>query len=494
MTGIVHVIALSIAGLSTLLVFPILVAYAEGSGDLATIMLIFGTLGIFVSVTILAAIADLQYTLSRSFSFLSLVLLWLVTPLFAAFSFMIFANMPFGAAWFEAVSALTTSGGSQIPVELAPKSLLVWRASMEWYGGFLTLVSILHVLAPGEFGGLLNTERQLKSRAAGKTWLPNSSSYQRLIGEYFVITLIIASVLMMTGVSGLNSVMLSMVAIATGGFMPFSGALDETVGRGGQLVIIFGLFLGTVNIFWRRSIIRSPRSFFRTNIELNYIFIGLGILSFIYAARFAALAGGSQSFEKVFNNLIEGLFSATSLVATSGLQTRPGAIAVLPDILVLVVIIVGASIYSTTGGLKIYRLSMMARHALRELSKLIHPGSVKNLRFGDVVIDEQKMGAIWSHFILSLIVIGVGAFIISIFGYSFEAAATLAVSLFSNAAPIYEALMPPLVELSDGQLSWPALSDSSVYSYILFSFLMLIGRLEVIVVFAVFNIRYWIDR
>ncbi|MEO9457880.1 MAG: potassium transporter TrkG [Lentilitoribacter sp.] len=494
MTGIVHVIALAIAGLSSVLLFPILVGYGEGNPELATTMLIFGTLGVFVSMTVLAAIADQNYTLSRSFSFLSLIILWLVTPLFATFSFMIFANMHFSAAWFEAVSALTTSGASQLPLEITPQSLLVWRACVEWFGGFLTLVSILHVLAPGEFGGLLNTERQLKPRSATKTWLPNSGSYQRLISEYIFITLIIACALMITGVDGLNSIMLSMVSLATGGFVPFEGDLDQTVGRFGQLVIIFGLFIGTVNIFWRRSIIRSPRAFFRKNVELNYILLGLGFLSLIYALRFATLAGGQTTLGKMIDYFVEGLFSATSLVATSGMQTREGAIAVMPNILVLIIIIIGASIYSTTGGIKIYRLSMMARHALRELSKLIHPGSVKNLRFGDVVIDEQKMGAIWSHFILSLIVIGAGAFIISIFGYSFEAAITLAISLFSNAAPVYDALTPPLVDLTGDQLSWPPLDASENYSYILFSMLMLIGRLEVIVVFAVLNIRYWIDR
>lgn len=153
-------------------------------------------------MTVLAAITNLNYNLSRSFSFLSLVILWIITPIFAAFSFMIFANMHFSTAWFEAVSALTTSGASQLPVELTPKSLLVWRACVEWYGGFLTLVSILHVLAPGEFGGLLNTERQLKPRSGSKTWLPNSGSYQRLIGEYIFITIIIACALMITGVEG----------------------------------------------------------------------------------------------------------------------------------------------------------------------------------------------------------------------------------------------------------------------------------------------------
>jgi trk system potassium uptake protein TrkH len=494
MTGIVHVIALAIAGLASLLIFPILVALGENNQDLATIMVISATLGVFLAVTILAAIADLDYSLSRSFSFLSLVMLWLITPLFAAFSFMIFAQMPFGAAWFEAVSALTTSGASLLPKQSTPLSIMVWRASVEWYGGFLTLVSILHVLAPGEFGGLLNSERTLRPRTARKTWLPNSGAYQRLIGEYFIITLIIASLMMMTGQGSLDSIMLSMVAIATGGFMPFEGALDESVNEAGRLVIALGLSFGTVNIFWRRSVIRNPRAFFKQNIELKYILIGLFFLTIVYGTLFARLAGGKASLQSLMSNLSEGFFSAVSLVATSGLETRPWAFAVLPDVLVLLIVLIGASIYSTTGGLKIYRIYMMGRHAIRVLNKLIHPGSVKNLRFGDVVIDEQKMSAIWSHFILSLIVVGIGALMISMFGYDFEAASTLAIALFSNAAPVYEALIPPLAAVSTEQVAWPELKDGTFASHILFSFLMLIGRLEVIIVFAVLNIRYWIAR
>lgn len=495
MTGIVHVVALAIFGLCSLLLIPILVALGQGADDLVGVMLIFATLGVFVSIAILAAIADLEYSLSRSLSFVSLIALWLVTSLVGAFSFMVFLKMPLGAAWFESVAALTTSGGSLIPKAAASEIILVWRASMEWYGGFLTLVSVLHILAPGEFGGLLNTERALRPKSGGKTWLPDSSGYQRLIAEYVIITILIAVGLMAAGVTSLNSMMISMVVIATGGFLPFEGALDENVGRLGQFVIIIGLLIGTLNVFWRRSIIRSPRTFLRRNVELSYILIALLILSLIYGFRYASLAGSERSLESAFSHILEGLFSATSLIATSGMETRPGAIAVLSDVLVLTIVLIGASIYSTTGGIKIYRIAMMASHALRELKKLIHPTSVQNLRFGEVVIDEQKMAAIWSHFILSLILVGVGAFFISMFGFSFDAAITLAISLFSNAAPIYDAVMPTLSESTQtGGLAWPSLRGGDSISYALFSVLMLIGRLEVIAVFAVLNFRYWLNR
>lgn len=494
MIGIVHIVALGVLGLCVLLLLPVLVAAGELNASLAASMLFFATLCAFLSFVILFAISGINQSLSRVHSFVALILLWVVTALVAAASFMAFADMTFPLAWFEAVSALTTSGGSTLNKQTSDMSLIMWRATLEWYGGFLTLISILHILAPGEFGGLIATERQLRPRSGQRTWFPNAAGYQRLIVEYVLLTVLITCCLIISGVNSLYSVALAMVAIATGGFTPFEGGIDLHVNRFGQVIVIAGLLIGTLNVFWRRSILKAPSSFFKKNLELHYIVIGLGILSLTYASQFAALAGTQSSIANSIDYFIEGLFVATSLLSTSGFETRTGAIAIMPDILVLTVILVGASIYSTTGGLKIYRIAMMARHASRELRKLIYPTSLKKLRFGDVAIDETKMSAIWSNFILSMMCVATGSLVIATFGFHFEAALTLSIALFSNAVPVYDALIPALSNISGGNDGWIAIDASQSLAYYAFTMLMLIGRLEVILVFAVFNMRYWMSR
>lgn len=494
MVGIVHIVALGVLGLSVLLLLPVLVAAGELNASLATSMLFFSILCAFLSFVILSAISGLNQTLSRVHSFVALILLWLVTAIVAAISLVAFADMTFTMAWFEAVSALTTSGGSTLVKQASEMSILIWRATLEWYGGFLTLISILHILAPGEFGGLIASDRQLRPRSGQHTWFPNAAGYQRLIAEYFLLTILIACCLIISGANSLHALALAMVAIATGGFTPFDGGIDLHVNRIGQLILVAGLLIGTLNVFWRRSILRSPSAFFKRNLELHYIIIGLCFLSLIYASQFAALAGTQSSLANSVDYFIEGLFIATSLLATSGFETRPGAIAIMPDILVLTIILVGASIYSTTGGLKIYRIAMMARHAGRELRKLIYPTSLKKLRFGDVAIDETKMSAIWSNFILSIMCVATGTLVIATYGFQFEAALTLAIALFSNAVPVYDALVPALANINGGNDGWIAIQASQPVSYYAFTLLMLIGRLEVILIFAVFNVRYWMSR
>jgi trk system potassium uptake protein TrkH len=56
--------------------------------------------------------------------------------------------------------------------------------------------------------------------------------------------------------------MLSMVAIATGGFLPFEGALEDHAGPMAQLVLSIGLMIGTISVFWRRRLLRTPAQFF----------------------------------------------------------------------------------------------------------------------------------------------------------------------------------------------------------------------------------------
>ena len=87
---------------------------------------------------------------------LIMVLFWSFLPAIAAIPF-IGASQIDGllAAYFEAVSALTTSGGSMLSVPQAEATpILLWRAVLSWLGGLWTLVFAVAVLAPFGIGGI----------------------------------------------------------------------------------------------------------------------------------------------------------------------------------------------------------------------------------------------------------------------------------------------------------------------------------------------------
>jgi trk system potassium uptake protein TrkH len=234
--------------------------------------------------------------------------------------------------------------------------------------GSLTLLSIIHVLAPGGFGGLPAGDRRVITGNASNMTI-DLGDFREVLGQYILITFVIFIGLMLAGVSGPYSAMLSMVVIATGGFLPFEGALENHAGPMAQLVLTIGLMIGTISVFWRRRLLRTPAQFFSANPEV--IVIGIVILgvAVLYAARLSAVSGGAE-LGPIF---VESLLASTSLVATSGIESRPGVIALWPDIVVLMIILVGGGIYSTTGGFKVYRVAAMAVHSARELNQLIYP-------------------------------------------------------------------------------------------------------------------------
>ncbi len=488
MVGPLFLITLAAAGLFALFVPAILVALANSETVLASEMVLMGAIGTFLTLATLSAITGRPRKTERAFTFLALVCVWLTTPLFGAVSLVVLADVPFMPAWFEAVGALTTSGASVLSKETAPRALLFWRATLEWYGGFLTLASIVFVLAPAGFGGLQGTGSRLMSSGADDS-LFRVASYRILLLQYCLITAFILFGLIIFGVRPLDAVMLGMISAATGGFLPFAGPLEDQIGPGAVVVMAAGLFAGTMSVFWRRQILRRPNRMFQNNLEAQILLAVIAVLTIAYAARITNVSGGDVA-ENLLPALREGFFTASSLVATSGIETRPGVIALLPNILVLAVIFVGAGVYSTSGGVKIFRIGAMWIYAIAELNRLIYPHSVDRMRFGDTPLRRESMQAIWTYFIIAVLVIGVGALLIALTATGFEAAIVLAVSLFANASPVYDALQPLAADSE-----WPPLSAlPSQFSYLIGILIMSIGRLEVLVVFALLNIKYWYNR
>ncbi len=472
-----------------LIVPSVLFAIADSERDLAFSMLLIGALGVFAALMVLGSISGFGRRLDRAQGYLALVGVWVMLPVAAAISFRTLSGMGWIDSWFEAVSAITTSGATLLPRETAPRAILFWRASLEWYGGFLTLVSIIHVLAPGGFGGLPGGDRKIITGQASDMTV-DLSSFRGVLSQYALITLFIFIALMLAGVEGPFAAMMSMVVIATGGFLPFEGALETQAGTAAQLVLTLGLTLGTVSVFWRQRLFRTPRNLIRANPEVLIVVAAIVVLALLFAARLSDVSGGAD----LMPIFVESLLAATSLIATSGIESRPGVIALWPEVMVLLVVLIGGGIYSTTGGFKIFRISAMAVHSTRELNRLIYPSSVSSLRFGRYLIDEKSMRAIWTYFALSLLVIAFAALVFTLTATDFEAGVTIAIALFSNAGPVYEALTPPVFATDPDNGAWPTLTVMTASAKLAGIVLMTLGRLEVMVVFAVLNVRYWLTR
>lgn len=474
--------------LSLSVIGPIFVALLTGELDEARRFAIYMLLGSFLFGGPL--LATLQ-RLNRTDQFSNLVLMflvWTLLPLAASVPIMDISQLSFVNALFEAVSGLTTSGASVLTqVENWPQSLIFWRIQLQWLGGYLALVTLILVLGPMGIGGLSTRNSVL----GGKRGFALGST--RVIHLVINIGLLYATLtaacflwLLLTGTRPFYAATLSMTAVSTGGFLPFDNSLDEIVNSVGLVAIGVFLSLGATSIFWQRALVNFRFQEFLHHRE-SYFVLGLIIfISATFAVLLAALTEG-RDIQTVL--LAEAFLNAASLVSTSGIESRPGVIPLLPLVVVLFVVLLGGSAFSTSGGLKHYRVGGMISQSLSELDRLIYPNIVLTSHFGSQRYDIWLMKAMWSFFIAAMLTILVGTLLITATGIQFEAALTATIAAFSTAGPLYKATWT-----SAGEAAWPRYGEFTTVAKYTFMAVSLLGRLEVLSVLGLLSLRYWRSR
>ena len=500
MIGVVYLGAVAALAAVTTLLPALLIALYDGDVQLAQRISLFVLVTALLPSLTLLAVKGRGRSLPRMHGLLAVVGIWIVTVTVATGLCAGLLRLPMASAAFEATSALTTSGVTTIVrKDELPRALLFWRVALEWFGGLLTLACLMQIVAPAGLGGLPQFTAQLFSRPSRGRLVdpserlghddPHSLRRTRRIAVRYVLgTLLLWLMLIPAGPPAMEAGMLAMVSIATAGFVFFDGALLDRLPAHTILIMAFGLALGATSILWQSGTNFSASRFARRNVEALAIAIIVALIAFAVAVRLATVSGIAALQPGI---IVEGLFAGASLVATSGLETRPGVIALIPDVLVLVVVFAGASLFSTTGGVKLYRLLGLLRYAERELVRLIYPHSVARLQIGGRPVADETLRAIWAYFVFAVLFILLGAFGLTLGPFNFEAAFKASTALFVSAGPLYAALTPAAGVAEAG---WPLFTEIDAPFLLWSCVIMLLGRLEILVVFAALNIRFWMGR
>lgn len=489
MIGVIYLVTLAGALMSAGLLFPVLVSFSHGEDAIAVHLALIAFLGLFVTLLVLAAIQGRAKRINNASSLLAAVLIWIFASIYGALPFIVAGDYSFLTGLFESVSGVTTTGASAIVAGSAPVSLLLWRAELEWLGGFLTLACIIHILAPSGIGGIPQSGGRFfhtRGEHAGETEV---ARFYGLLAQYTLVTVIFAAIFVATGNKPLVAIDLAMTAISTGGYLPFDGSLSAHTSVATQVFLAIALLLGAASLLWQRVVLTDMRRVASAGFEALVILAVVGVLTIIYTVRLQVLSGGSAGHSPLLA-LHEGFFAAASLVSTSGLETRAGILQLMPELVVLFVVLAGASVFSTAGGIKLFRIGAMLVQSQRELALLVYPNSVGGSRYFGSEQSRRSVRSVWTVFIVAMFIVAAGAFLLSIEGTGFEAGLTGSIAFFANAGPVYPALKP----LAGSTEIWPTIAELGTAGKITAIALMLLGRLEIMVILAILNLNYWIRR
>ncbi len=486
MTAVVFYLASMGTILSVVMVLPVLVAFGLQEYEMATKMFSHVAAWGFVSIGVLLSIIGRNRALNRLNAFYLCMLVWVMFPLIIAFAVRHLLEISYIEAMFEVFSAFTTNGASIIGnIDAVPESVILFLAMLQWLGGLATLITVSIILAPSGIGGL----REEVHNTLGHSLVSSPNRLAQFCLElaqvYTILSAICFSALLLVEVTPFSAFILTMTALSSGGILPQNESLDVIAGYDGMLVMSLFLVISATSIYWHRMLVLWQKEYLSLHRE-SYFFLGLWVILALVFATAIFSASGATANSSQFQVLSEGLFNSASVISTSGLQSRPGIFPLLPAIMVLMLLFIGGGCFSTGGGIKLYRIGGMLSQSVHELNRLIYPSIVRPARFGSHFYDIKMMKAMWSFFATAVIIIFVGAILLTTSGLNFQAAFTASVANFTTAGPAYG----PDWGIGTAQ-GWPEYFEMSGFAHFVLIGLMLAGRLELIALLALFSMANW---
>jgi len=179
--------------------------------------------------------------------------------------------------------------------------------------------------------------------------------------------------------------------------------------------------------------------------------------------------------------LRHGLFQAVSITTTTGYATADYTAWGLPAQAVIVLLLfVGGSAGSASGGVKVARWLIIAKHGVREVRRALHPRAVLPVRVGKRIVPEEVVRSVVAFLTLYLALFVTGTLILVFLGEDLQTAFTAAIACLGNTG------------IGLGPIG-PLGTFESMHSgsRAMLTFLMFAGRLEVVTVFAMFDATFW---
>ena len=153
----------------------------------------------------------------------------------------------------------------------------------------------------------------------------------------------------------------------------------------------------------------------------------------------------------------------------------------VPGVLFLGIVLIGGGAATTAGGVKLLRVYALYTNAVREIDRLVHPSSIGQTR--SVYQSELRSKAFiaWIFFMLFIISLALITLALAGAGMSFEVALVSCISALSTTGPLMDMVL-------NDSIDFIALGT---ISKLVMSFAMVLGKLEVLVLLALFTPEIW---
>ena len=403
--------------------------------------------------------------------------LWFALFVFGTIPYMI-QGIPFVDSVFESVSGFTTAGATTIPnLAEMPMSLLIWRSMTQWIGGIIVVMVFMFIMPMVVTGGRSLLSNEMSGSGGGNLYLKMGSAAKQYILVYVVLTFIYFIILMLLGLTPFESCNIAMCVICTGGFMITNDSFAnyDTVIR---IVVLFFMLFSATNFYLQyRAVIKREVKGFALSEEFNIMCAWFACVSVMICVMMTIT--GSWTDDSPLTSFVDVFFSIVSIGTTTGFTTLDYTTEwpFLGLSILLVIMIVGGSTGSTSGGVKMARAIILIKAMINEVRLTIHPNAVYSVKLDKKGVDEGLVHSATVVVIMFLITIFVGMIVFdTIMGM--DEAFFASAALVTGTGPGMGSLFGDYSILPD----WAKLFACG---------LMILGRMEIVSVLVMFTPGFW---
>jgi len=421
-----------------------------------------------------------ENTLGRRDAYVVVTAAWVVFSFFGMFPFLFHGTITnVTDAFFETMSGFTTTGATIIDdVGRLPHGILFWRSLMQWIGG-LGIVFFTIAILPTLVGG------SVKVFAAEATGPIKAKMHPRLTTNakwiwsiYLLLTIGCGVSFWFCGMDWFQATNYSMTTTATGGFAIDNDGLAAFHSASVDYVsIVFQLLSGINFTLLYMVVIKMRPSALWRNSEFK-LYISVVTLSTLWIA-YLLLTRMGYGIEHAFR---AALFHVVSFITTTGMFSEDiGLWPHMTWIILGVIMYLGGSAGSTSGGFKCIRGVMLLKVVRNNFRQILHPNAVLPVKVNGQSIPQAKLVSLFAFFVLTVLMMLFTITAMMMSGVDSTNSVVIALSSVSNVGPSLANSVGPA-------LSWSMLPE---YVKWLLCLLMLMGRLEIMTVLVLFTRSFW---
>ncbi len=393
-------------------------------------------------------------------------LCWLAISLFGSIPFVVSGEIPsFADAFFETVSGFTTTGASILTdIEALSKGILFWRSFTHWIGGMGILVFVVAILKR-------NTDRPihiLRAEIPGPTMdklVPKSGDTAKILYLIYIgMTVLEIIFLLFGGMTFYESCVHAFGTAGTGGFGIKSNSLEGYSPYCQWVVAIFMFLFGiNFNLYFVLLIGKAKDAFKSTEL---WAYVGIVVFAAfgIFCNILPTCKGAEEAIRLSF-------FQASSIITTTGFSTADFNLwPTFSKLILFILMFIGGCAGSTAGGLKVSRVVILVKRIRRQLRRVVHPRAVERVKNDGKTVDEETVNETGAYFALYFVILAVLFLLVGLdaSNFDFETNVSAVAACFNNVGPGFGAVGPK-----------GSYAGYSVFSKLVLSAAMLLGRLEI---------------